>query len=72
MLVTLRNSFHSTSARVRVSALPAILTPRHSAELTRKLCPSRECTCGAIRGPQSVEVELHLDGRMRLSAIAAE
>jgi hypothetical protein len=57
MLVTLRNDFHNTEARVRVRGLSygpeGELSARQLQRARQKLCGIRGCTCGGIRGHQT-------------------
>ncbi len=59
MTITITNDFHSSAARVRVSSLPADLTPSQIARVRRTLCGIDGCTCGgplSERGPQDVDI----------------
>ena len=67
-IVTIKNNFHGTEARVKSevfwaedinskSVLRVILSDTQANRVGRKLCGMKDCTCGGIRGPQE------LDGR---------
>lgn len=55
MLITLRNDFHGTEARVR----EGLLSARQVRRAWRKLCGMQECRCSGYlgaRGPQECDV----------------
>lgn len=55
-MITLRNDFHNTEARIRVKSLDygpdGEITARQLRRAKAKLCGVRGCTCGGIRGHQ--------------------
>ena len=58
-MITLRNDFHNTTARVRPDK-NGYISPRTVARVHRKLCGCQECLCGYgpcdVRGVQDVHI----------------
>ena len=50
-MITLRNDFHGTEARVKAE-IGETLTPSQTRRVQRKLCPFSDCRCGVVRGRQ--------------------
>ena len=62
--IEIKNNFHNTTARLRVSDLriaPELrdgneyfctITESQLRRAVRKLCGMKDCTCGGVRGPQ--------------------
>jgi len=62
--ITLKNNFHNTSTRLRVTDLTlatdldtetdfvCTITKSQYERAKRKLCGMKDCTCGSVRGPQ--------------------
>jgi hypothetical protein len=51
MKITMSNNFHNTSITLSIPEGGCILSESQMRKVDR-LCGSRECTCGGIRGPQ--------------------
>lgn len=62
-MITLRNDFHRTSARIRAQPGER-LTSSQWKRAERALCGMSDCCCGTIRGPQWMDdgTPLHVDG----------
>lgn len=50
-MITLTNDFHKTSVRVHAE-IGDILTRTQMRRITKKLCGSKGCKCGVVRGVQ--------------------
>jgi len=71
MIITLRNDFHRSEARVRIEGIPGNLSPAQVQRARKVLCGLHDCTCGGVRGPQSHDgrqlwLEQTYDGQGRL------
>lgn len=65
MIITIRNDFHGTESRIRVKALPAVLTDSQVRRVRRELCGMADCRCGGVlnqRGQQDVWIDSILRG----------
>ena len=63
-MLTLRNDFHGTEARVRAD-YGETLSARQVARVRQTLCGIESCTCGGLlseRGPQRVRIGHTPDG----------
>jgi hypothetical protein len=72
-VVTIRNDFHGTAARVR--PIDSYVARNTVLRVRRQLCGIAGCTCGGIlseRGPQEVVIQPQPDGTVRLFALDAE
>jgi len=59
MLLTIRNDFHGTEAKVRAPGGVAYLSRQIERRVRRQLCGIAGCKCGGIlgeRGPQEVTI----------------
>jgi hypothetical protein len=63
MKVTLMNNFHNTETTV--FSKRGFISARSIKRAEEKLCGIKECECGGIRGPQSVELFYMMDGSAR-------
>lgn len=63
MMITLRNDFHNTEAKVKVNN--GIISGSSLKRAEKKLCGMSDCACGNIRGEQDMIIDIcyNYDGR---------
>ncbi len=59
-MIELHNTIHNTKVRIRAH-LGQTLTPAQVRRIRRELCGVRGCTCGVVRDPDHVLIQVGWD-----------